>query len=288
MEYIIGLIIGAMLGLSGAGGVIAIPLIIIFLHLPVNEAMGAALGAVMLSAVIGVYSQRKLILCVPALILGFTGMLTAPLGRSLAMSIDDFLLLFCFFIISMAIAIGMWMKSSKRSIGDSSYGLDELGKSLVDVPRVGDFFKVNSISNAESARVKQIVNSVLRTIKSSWVILATMLLWGLFVGAVSGLMGIGGGVLIIPFLHWYLRVNMKIALATSLLVVLLISASGFFTSLIVYQQVDLLLFAKLAIAAMVGIVLGHKLGSFCPDHLLQKIFSISLVCISLLAIASEL
>ena len=281
MEYVIGLIIGAILGLSGAGGIIAVPLMIIFLHLPVNEAMSLALGVVMLSAAIGVFSHYKSILLVPALTLGFTGILTAPLGRSLAISIDNSLLLFGFFTISMVIAIGMWLKSNS----DTNDSFDELGKSLVDVPSLSDFFNGNHHSNTTNNRVNQLIGSVVSVLKSSWLVLLIMLLYGLFVGCVSGLLGIGGGVFIIPFLRWYLYVNMKTALATSLLVVVLVSSSGFLTALIAHQQIDLALLVKLAISAMVGIVLGQKLATFCKDHLLQKIFSVSLVLISLLAVS---
>ena len=49
----IGLILGTLLGLTGAGGsLVALPLLL-SLHLPMQDAIGISLGAVGLSALIG-------------------------------------------------------------------------------------------------------------------------------------------------------------------------------------------------------------------------------------------
>ncbi len=49
----IGLILGLLLGLTGAGGsLVALPLLL-SLHLPLHDAIGVSLGAVALSALIG-------------------------------------------------------------------------------------------------------------------------------------------------------------------------------------------------------------------------------------------
>lgn len=81
---------------------------------------------------------------------------------------------------------------------------------------------------------------------------------------------------------------MKAALATSLMVIVMISCSGFFSALILHKQVDLVVLAKLAPAAMLGIVLGHKVGALFEDGVLQKIFSISLIIVCLTTLYSEI
>lgn len=51
---LVGLIIGSVLGLTGAGGsVFAVPLLIIILKLPLTEAIGISLGAVAISSFYG-------------------------------------------------------------------------------------------------------------------------------------------------------------------------------------------------------------------------------------------
>lgn len=52
MSILIGVFIGLVLGLTGAGGsVFAVPLLILLLDLSVNEAIGIAIGAVAVSAI---------------------------------------------------------------------------------------------------------------------------------------------------------------------------------------------------------------------------------------------
>ena len=73
MILLVGLIIGLVLGLTGAGGsVFAVPLLILLAKLPVNEAIGLALGAVSISALYGSISnwREHNILWSPALVPG--------------------------------------------------------------------------------------------------------------------------------------------------------------------------------------------------------------------------
>ena len=72
----IGVVIGLVLGLTGAGGsVFAVPLLIILLQLPMQQASGIALAAVAASALYGSLRNwgNRRILWVPALVLGTGG-----------------------------------------------------------------------------------------------------------------------------------------------------------------------------------------------------------------------
>ena len=56
----IGLILGLLLGLTGAGGsLVALPLLL-SLHLPLRDAIGVSLGAVAMSALIGAIPRARL------------------------------------------------------------------------------------------------------------------------------------------------------------------------------------------------------------------------------------
>jgi uncharacterized membrane protein YfcA len=256
------------------------------LGLPVNDAMGTALGAVMLSAAVGVFVQRQYVLFVPALILGLTGMLSAPFGRSLATYTNELVLLLSLVGISIVIAVLMW-KSSKI-ISEPEIALEADPKVIINVPVLARVSNLDdSLSTHEASSIARI-DWLHPALNYHWVIVLSMIISGLLIGAVSGLLGIGGGVFMVPFLSWFLRINMMTAIATSMLTVLLISASGFFTSLLIHNQVDLFLTAKLSIAATIGALIGYRLGSYCQDHHLQKIFSLSLISMSFLALAKEL
>lgn len=282
MEYLIGLILGAMMALSGAGGVIAVPLIMIFFNLPVNDAMGTALGAVMLSAVVGLVVQRKNVLYVPGLILGFTGMLSAPLGRTFATHINELILLLSFLSVAVGIAVLMWQSARKELTIQKGCGVEP----LYIAPVIGQVYFPEDIQTDDSAEGS--ISTQVSDLKYDCLCILSMLFSGLFIGAMSGLLGIGGGVFMVPFLAWFLNIKMIAAIATAMLTVLMISASGFLTGLLVHNQVDLLLTLKLSIAAMIGTMLGHRIGFYCKDQHLQKLFSISLLVVSMLALVKEL
>ena len=100
MSVLIGLVIGLVLGLTGAGGsIFAVPLLMLLLGLPINDAIGIALGAVAVSAFIGTLSnwRAQYILWVPAIALGLGGALVAPIGKNLGAQLPPLVLLvgFC-------------------------------------------------------------------------------------------------------------------------------------------------------------------------------------------------
>ena len=101
--------------------------------------------------------------------------------------------------------------------------------------------------------------------------LPVIALEGLVVGALTGLVGAGGGFLIIPALVLFARLPMKIAVGTSLLIIAAKSLIGF-TGDIGQQEIDwpfLLTFTALPIA---GIFIGGYLNKFVSGAKLKKSF----------------
>jgi uncharacterized protein len=98
-----------------------------------------------------------------------------------------------------------------------------------------------------------------------------LLFLGLLVGIVTGLLGAGGGFLIIPSLVLFLRLPMKIAVGTSLLIIGINSLLGFLFSLkqFEYNWTILLIFTAMAI---VGIFIGSKLSDRIPSVFLKRGF----------------
>jgi uncharacterized membrane protein YfcA len=82
---------------------------------------------------------------------------------------------------------------------------------------------------------------------------------GLLIGFVTGLLGAGGGFLIIPAFVLFLKLPMKKAVGTSLLIIGINSLFGFLFSLkqFDYNWTILIVFTLLAIA---GIFIGSKLA----------------------------
>ena len=81
--WLVGTVIGLVLGLTGAGGsVLAVPLLMILLSLPMQKAAGLALGAVASSALFGVVTRARDpdVRWLPALTFAAFGVVTAPVG----------------------------------------------------------------------------------------------------------------------------------------------------------------------------------------------------------------
>jgi uncharacterized protein len=105
----------------------------------------------------------------------------------------------------------------------------------------------------------------------------TFLAVGLVAGVLSGLFGIGGGILIIPALIFLASFPTKLALGTSLGAMLL--PVGLLGAYAYYQQGNLNIKASLLIG--VGLFLGAYVGARLAQHLsgptLQRMFAVFIV-----------
>ncbi len=104
---------------------------------------------------------------------------------------------------------------------------------------------------------------------------------GLFVGVITGLVGVGGGFLIVPALVLLGGLAIHAAVATSLVIIALKSYSGFYKYLDVLDQQDLVLdWHTLFIVTGLGIVgsfAGAKIANRVPQDKLKKGFGYFLI-----------
>jgi uncharacterized membrane protein YfcA len=115
----------------------------------------------------------------------------------------------------------------------------------------------------------------------------SLLLQGLLIGAVTGLLGAGGGFLIIPALVLISRLPMKIAVGSSLTIMAISSYFGFFTTLSHYNinWTPLLSFTAIAV---IGIFIGMALSDKIPGQALKKGFGWFVLLIALFILIHEL
>ena len=108
-----------------------------------------------------------------------------------------------------------------------------------------------------------------------------LILIGLVAGFISGLIGIGGGVFIVPALVMLLGYSQKAAQGTSLGILLL--PVGILAVYKYYQHGYLNLGSVLVMAGafLVGSLLGSQLAMSWSDQLVKKAFAIILLIISL-------
>lgn len=109
----------------------------------------------------------------------------------------------------------------------------------------------------------------------------------LAVGALTGVVGVGGGFVIVPTLVLLLGVPMKRAVGTSLLVIAMNSTAGFVGYL---SQVTIPwgLLAGFALFALAGIVIGSRLAQHLAAETLRKAFAVFLIMVAVFMLVQNL
>lgn len=99
---------------------------------------------------------------------------------------------------------------------------------------------------------------------------------GIFVGILTGLVGVGGGFMIVPALVLLANIPMKKAVGTSLIIIALKSFAGFIGYLD-KVTIDWVFLGQFTIFTIIGIIAGSYLVRFIPAQKLKKSFAIFLV-----------
>lgn len=118
-------------------------------------------------------------------------------------------------------------------------------------------------------------------------LLFLMLLLGSFVGVMAGLLGIGGGLIVVPALLILLpqagidaAITMNIALATSLATIIVTSGSSALNHLKL-GNVDMFVIKWLMPGVVIGGFIGANIAEWIPSHYLPKVFGVIVLCLAL-------
>ncbi len=116
----------------------------------------------------------------------------------------------------------------------------------------------------------------MQTKKMDTTLIITILIIGLFAGVLSGMVGVGGGIIIVPALVFFLGFSQHTAQGTSLGLLLL--PAGILAVLNYYKagHVDVKVVGLLAISFIAGGYLGSKWSLGLPQDTVKKIFAIFL------------
>jgi uncharacterized protein len=103
---------------------------------------------------------------------------------------------------------------------------------------------------------------------------------GLAAGVLSGLLGIGGGIIIVPALVFLFGLSQHAAQGTTL--ALMVPPIGLLAAWTYYKEgfVDLKIAALICLGFFIGGLLGAKWAVSIPDILLKRIFGIALLIVS--------
>lgn len=117
--------------------------------------------------------------------------------------------------------------------------------------------------------------------------LSLLLLLGGFVGIMAGLLGIGGGLIVVPALLYLLpmagidpSISMHIALATSLASIIVTSGSSAFNHFRL-GNVDMFVVKWLMPGVVVGGFLGANIADWIPSQYLPKVFGVIVLLLAI-------
>jgi len=113
------------------------------------------------------------------------------------------------------------------------------------------------------------------------------LLLGLVAGTLSGLIGIGGGVIIVPALIFLFGLTQHQAQGTTL--ALLVPPIGFLAALVYYKNgyVNMRIATFVCIGFFLGGLIGARIATGLSSRVLEKVFGVALLLISIKMILAK-
>jgi uncharacterized membrane protein YfcA len=121
-----------------------------------------------------------------------------------------------------------------------------------------------------------------KTLRMSFTIgiFAALIVLGIFTGILSGIVGVGGGIILVPALVYFFNTTQLQAQGTSL--ALLMFPVGILAVMQYYKQghIDFRLVGIIALGFVLGSFMGSKIALSLPQDLVKKIFAVLLLIIS--------
>lgn len=251
---LLGFLIGIVAAMTGVGGgIFIVPLLTLAYSFAPANAVGTSLTTITFTAIAATvsYSRQKRIYYRGGLILAASTAPGAVIGAYLTSVIPA---------TALGLIFGLFMIFVAARIVSESYLKNRKPKSKV----------------APGTRLQGVSEAELLSNRSRLAIGAGL---GFFGGVASGLLGIGGGVVIVPVMTLVLAMSMHNAVATSMLTMIVTSIAG------VAQHFSLgNINVEVALLLAVGSVIGAQLGAYASKRLsgksLRLIFGAVLIVVS--------
>jgi len=245
----LGITVGVILALTGAGGgILAVPLLIFGAGLGAAEAGPIGLMAVGMAAALGALLGLKagIVRYKAALLTAGSGMLLAPPGLWLAHHTDNRWLTLLFAIVLLYVAARMLKQSMRQS---------------TDRPQASTR-RPPCIRGADTG-------------KFIWTspCACALALSGAIAGLLSGLLGVGGGFVMVPALQRSTDLAMESVVATSLAVIALVSITGVVSSALT-GHLNWVVAAPFSSGALAGMLGGRMLADRLTGRRLQQGFGL--------------
>jgi hypothetical protein len=250
LGFLSGGLVGLLLGSTGGGGsLVAIPLLVYVVGVPVQKATAMSLIVVGYSSLFGAWkeSRQQQVHVVSALLFSLTGMIGAWAGAHGHQLVPESLVLFLFGNLLLFISVWTLWKNYE---GEQT-----------DIP-------------SGCAR------------EFSWRCALKALAFGWGVGLLTGFFGVGGGFLIVPALMFLMGFPIRLAIGTSLLIIALISIGGVVGHLKVAYP-DVVLTGSVLLGSLLGLMFGSQVTRSIPAHHLRRGVAILIGVIGMLLVVAN-
>jgi uncharacterized membrane protein YfcA len=251
---------GSLLGLGG--GLLIVPLLTFGFGLPLREAVGVSLVCVIVtsSAAAGVYLERRQANLRLGMTLELFTAIGAIAGGLVAFLIDERVLAGLFAALLVYVAATM-LRGKSPTVRSAT--VEEAAPSIADAAasepepawETASGFPSDSEGGGE-ALVRRYPAGVLGSIGA---------------GVVSALLGIGGGIVKVPVMHLVMGVPLRVATATSNLMIG-ITASASAMVYLLRGAIDVNAAGPTALGVFVGATIGSRLGGRVNLGLLRLLF----------------
>lgn len=246
---LLGLCVGFILSLTGAGGaILSVPLLVFGMHLTILEASPIGLLAVFLSAGIGALLgfREKILRYKAAGLMALFGTVLSPIGVFLAHQLPNQPLMLIFSVVLLYASSRILIQSYREFKGIAQ-------AAVKPPPCVLDTNIGKLIWNVPCARSLAMAGSI--------------------AGFFSGLLGVGGGFVIVPALKTVTDLPQKSIVATSLGVLTLVSLSGVISA-VVSGNMLWLIALPFSMGSLAGMLMGRFFAKKLAGPVLQILFAI--------------
>ncbi|HRH50613.1 MAG TPA: sulfite exporter TauE/SafE family protein [Panacibacter sp.] len=256
--YLAAVLIGVSLGLIGGGGsILTVPVLVYLFGINPLLSTSYSLFVVGSTSLVGAFNnyRKGLVSIKTAFLFGLSSITTVFLTRK--------------FIIP----------AIPKNIAE--IGGFTITESIFTMVLFAILMVIASISMIRNGSIKENV------INNKKINLAKLLVYGTAIGFVTGLLGAGGGFLLIPTLVLLVKLPMKEAVGTSLLIIALNSLIGF-TGDLGHFSMDWKFLLTITAIAVVGIFSGGVLAKKIPGEKLKKGFGWFVLLMGLYIIGKEI
>ncbi len=261
LGYVLAALVGISLGLIGGGGsILTVPILVYVMRVNPVLATSYSLFIVGSTSMVGaVNNYRKGFVSIKtALLFGLSSITTVFITRKLLMPrIPTVLINASHFQVTQSMATMM---------------LFAILMLLASVAMIREKKEIETTTDAVTQKETHIIK---------------LLIYGVLIGLATGFLGAGGGFLLIPALVLLLKMPMKKAVGTSLLIIALNSLIGF-TGDIGHFKIDWNFLTIITLIAVTGIFIGGFLAKKIEGDKLKKAFGWFVLAMGIYILGKEL